>query len=564
MLLKKVEEKKDDDSMESRMSGSGNIKEFIQDYFHYLKDENKKTTGQKVHVDEVSSRVASFYENVRRVVDWKEEHLMRRMAIERVLKRRLFLRKKVDLTDLSGESMVTELIRGGHFPNDKIPRTKVKEIGNLLKKYAYILKNAPSGTKNSTVSQFYDRIFKTAACETEEILDPGSYRRGNIMIEFMEKVVGSNIYVGPRAKDKTQITPKQKEVQIFIAVQQALFNLDQPFISYNILKRYYPEWFEYTDSSVKEITKNVHFIFEDISQCFNHPLADKFYATCEAHDTPFLLLGDVIDDDPQAFNDNLSNPKEIKKMVLEAYNKRLGTLKKRVRRSAMYSTISVFATNIFSLYVVEIPLATGLGLWLGGWFGGGFNFISSLANIFVPTLLMVVLVATIKSPPRNNFELLIKSVYRIIYKGQPKGKYEIELYPSKSFILKSVFGLLYVVAFLICLTGIIALLTWLNFPPTSYVIFVIFTSLIMFTGSVIRKRSRELHMSNEKEGFLSVVIDPFILPIVYFGRWLSSKWQKYNIVAIFFVIMVDSPFFFFVEFLEQWRYFMKEKKEGIH
>ena len=71
-------------------------------------------------------------------------------------------------------------------------------------------------------------------------------------------------------------------------------------------------------------------------------------------------------------------------------------------------------------------------------------------------------------------------------------------------------------------------------------------------------------MTREKEGLWNFITDPFTLPIIYFGKWLSSKWQKYNIVGIFLVILVDSPFVLFVEFLEQWRYFLREKKEGIH
>ena len=38
-----------------------------------------------IHVDEVASAVAAFYEKIRGVVDWREEHLMRRAAIERML-----------------------------------------------------------------------------------------------------------------------------------------------------------------------------------------------------------------------------------------------------------------------------------------------------------------------------------------------------------------------------------------------------------------------------------------------------------------------------------------------
>ncbi|MFA7663081.1 MAG: hypothetical protein WCX88_04165 [Patescibacteria group bacterium] len=556
MYLKAVPAKNSQKSEIEDVMPSDEIKKFIGRYFEYQKNIQDKVNEKTIHVDEVSSQVASFYENIRRVVDWKDEHAMRQMAIERVLKRHLFLNKKSENNYFSGESIVTELIRGGHFPNDKISRDKIREIKHLVEKYSFIIKNVPAPIKKITVSQFYDFIFKTAACETEEIIDSSNYQRSNILIEFMEETIGKSIYVGPRAKDKTKITSKQKEVQIFIGVQQALFKFDRPIIIYNLLKRYYPEWFIYEENSVHKITKNVYYIFDDIEKCFNHPLADKFYAICESHDTPFLLLGDVIENDSHKFNISLTSPKEIKKMILGAYQTRLGTLKNRVRRSAFYSTVSVFLSKIVLIYLIEIPLAKVVT--------GGFDFLSSIVDILIPTLLMVTLVATIKLPPSNNFELILKDIYRIIYKGQSKGEYEVELYPSKSFILKTIFGLIYIVSFLVCLSGIILLLTWLNFPPISYVIFIIFTSVIMFTGSVIRNRSRELHVTQEKEGFLGIIIDPFILPIVYFGRWLSTKWQKYNVVAIFLVILVDSPFFMFVDFLEQWRYFMKEKKESIH
>ena len=49
---------------------------------------NNRPDAANLHVDEVASKVASFYEKVRKIVDWREEHLMRRIAIKRILKRR--------------------------------------------------------------------------------------------------------------------------------------------------------------------------------------------------------------------------------------------------------------------------------------------------------------------------------------------------------------------------------------------------------------------------------------------------------------------------------------------
>ena len=68
----------------------------------------------------------------------------------------------------------------------------------------------------------------------------------------------------------------------------------------------------------------------------------------------------------------------------------------------------------------------------------------------------------------------------------------------------------------------------------------------------------------KKAGFFGFILDILFLPIVGLGRWLSNKWKKYNAIAVFFSVLVDLPFQIFIEFLEQWRYFLKEKKDEIH
>ena len=36
-----------------------------------------------IHVDEVASRVAAFYEKLRGIIDWKEEHLLKRGSTQK-------------------------------------------------------------------------------------------------------------------------------------------------------------------------------------------------------------------------------------------------------------------------------------------------------------------------------------------------------------------------------------------------------------------------------------------------------------------------------------------------
>jgi len=48
------------------------------------------------------------------------------------------------------------------------------------------------------------------------------------------------------------------------------------------------------------------------------------------------------------------------------------------------------------------------------------------------------------------------------------------------------------------------------------------------------------------------------------GKWLSKKWERYNFLSILTNIIIDTPFLMVVEFLENWRSFLRERKEQIH
>ena len=112
----------------------------ISQYNLWQQSQKPKDTPA-INVDEVTSRVAAFYEHIRTIVDWKEEHLMRRSAIIRKLKRRFL---NLELNNFSekeeiAEPLVLELIRGGHFPNDTIEESKIADVKNVIDKYLFIL-----------------------------------------------------------------------------------------------------------------------------------------------------------------------------------------------------------------------------------------------------------------------------------------------------------------------------------------------------------------------------------------------------------------------------------------
>lgn len=527
---------------------SQSTQKLVQRYQEWHQSLQQKEEATTIHVDEVAARVAAFYEKIRGVVDWREEHLMRRVAIERILKRRLFLNN-------SGEEiaapLVLELIRGGHCPNDRIEESKIEEVKKLLDKYIFIIENSPSPPINETKFQLEDRILNIAACEIEEVLCPSL--REMAQIEYMAEEMREKIEI-----KGAKIPDEEKSTQVYVATQEALLKLDLPIISYNLLKKWYPSWRALTadDIQLQEITKNIYLILENIDKAFNHPLAGKFYKTCERYDTAYLILGDIISENPNEAVQNLKNPEVVESKIKDYYQKRLKVLRGRVKRAAIYVTLSIFVTKMLLAFAIEVPFDKYLT--------NQFNNFTLILNILIPPLLMFFLVLTIRPPKKENLQQVIMETMKIIYQREKKDIYQIKLPQKRGWLMNFIIIIFYFLTFFLSYGLIIWSLNKLNFGALSIIIFLVYVSLISFAGMKIRERARELEAMEIKETIWTAFFDLLSVPIIRVGKWLSGQWLKFNVVVILINFLIDLPFQSVVAFIEQWRAFAREKKEEIH
>jgi hypothetical protein len=509
-----------------------------------------------INVDEVALRVAAFYEQIRTIVDWKEEHLMRRAAIIRKLKR-----KFIDLemnnysaTEDTAESLVLELIRGGHFQNNKIEESKIKDVQKIIGKYIFILKNNPENKQGKAGMQFYNWLIEVAACEIEESLAPAIKEMA--LIDYMFQAMKEKIKIPDKIFQTGLLKKEDANIQIYIGVCLALFKLDKPIISYNLIKYRYPKWQEADQQLIVEISSNAFKMWQQIEKDLVHPLSNKFYGICEKYDTPYLLMGDILSADNIATTaKEILEPVVLEGLIKEAYHKRLSTLKSRISRAAIYSTISIFVTKVLSLVLLEVLIEEALGNKL--------NVLVLASDVLIPTVLMFLMVSSIKQPSKENLNIVIVETMKIAYKKDSTDFYEIKIRKKRGTAMKTILSLMYVFSAFITFGAIYLVFKSLGFPITSIIIDIIFIALILFAGTAISKRAQELTMEEEKEGFLGFLSDVFFLPMQGLGRWISNKWKRYNAIAAFFNALIDMPFSAFVEFIEKWRHFIKERKEEI-
>ncbi len=513
-------------------------------------------SGQKalIHVDEVASRVAAFYEQIRTIIDWKEEHLMRRAAIIRKLKRRFFdFELNNFTTENIAEPLVLELIRGGFFPNDRIEESKIPAVQKIIEKYVFILKHSPENKKGKAGIQFYNHLLEVSACEIEETLAPSIKEMA--LIDYMFDLMRQRIKVQDAIYQRGLLKKEDADILIYIAVQQSLFKLDAPIISYNLLKYTYPQWDAPSEEELFKISQNIFKILHGIENDLQHPLLKKFYSVCEKYDTTYLLLGDILSDNIEKASADIQEPSRLEISVKNAYTRRLKDLKVRIKRAAIYSTISIFITKVLSLLLLEIILSKI--------FQGHINFTSLVVDVLIPTLLMVFLVATVKPPAKKNINLAVLETMKIVYIKEKTDVYEIKIAKRRSLMTRLFLSLIYLIGACVSFGFIYWIFNYFKFPISSIIINIIFIALILFAGKAIQKRAQELTIEEESEGFLSFISDVLLLPITGMGRWLSNTWKQYNAIAAFFNALIDMPFSAFVEFIERWRGFIKEKKEEM-
>jgi len=521
-----------------------------------------KITGDisTIHVDEIASKLANFYEKIRKIIDWKEDNLLIRSAIQRILKRNLIAEISVikfifnNKPDNLSESLISELIRGGHLKNDQIPRSKIPLVEKIINKYLVFLKNASSDTlfagKNKI--NFFNWIMEIAACEIEDTLSPP--RKENILIEAM------TILVNDRAKSIPSdfISDQDKMAQTYIAVHRTLFHLDDAIISYRLIKLKYPNWLQPSADELNDYSSKLFQIWNEMKNELNSNVSKQFFNICENVDTVFTLIGDVLDNfqkDPDQLIQTFSQKDKFREIIIENYNKRIKTLKKRLFKISAFSTLSVLVGNLAMYFFVEVPLAIFLYERI--------SFFAMIVDILLPSVFMFSLVSIIRPPSKTNLESVIELTNSFVYKKENRRIYEIKPTKKSKPLTLFLIMILYLIAGLVFFGFIGKMFLISGLPITSVVLNTLMIAINVFAALAIRNKARELTVE-DKGTLWEFLLDIISIPVAQVGSWFAQKWKEYNIISVFFNAFIEMPFITVVSFVEEWSTFLKEKKGNIH
>jgi hypothetical protein len=511
------------------------VRRLVDAYQKHLADKRDYGNEPVISVDEIATKVATFYERVRNLIDYHEAHLLRKRVIGRALKRRIFL-KNINGKDVA-EPLIKEVIRSGYLRNNAIVELKIGEVQKVIDSVLFTMDHLKGvGVRNEELFQWFLGV---AVCVIEETLVPPT----------REKMLADCMFSSMRERIEFrdgEITDADRDTLLFIAVQRSLLRVDEDQLHCRLLDSLYPNWTEFSNTELAEFAGTLPIVRERITSYSKHKLLPLFLLCCNKYAFLFRIIGDIV------FGGK--GFEELQGEVSIAYKERYTKKKQQLFRLAFFSVISFFLSKVLIAFAIEYPIDS--------YILGHFSFAHTIINILVPPFLMLLIVAVVNMPSEQNVKLVTTEIESLVY-GDPVHTYAINIPKKQHWFLRFFVQFSYFAVFSVSLYYIVLFLTALGFSIANVVVFVLFTSLIAATGVRIYNRSREISLEEKRQGLLIFLIDLFTLPLVTMGRWFMSGLQRFNVLVLFLDFFIELPFQLFVEFLENFNGFLRRKKDEV-
>lgn len=515
--------------------------------FQKTTEQDPDEGGAKIHVSDTVSRLAFVYEKFRNIIDYKEDHLLRKNAIHRILKRRL-------LAGGSGETvakpLVIELIQARYLPNDQVAESKIATVRQIVDRYLLLARTAGERLLWAERDEQQRWLLGLCAVEIEQTLS--SNRRDRALADAMYEVMLADlVVVGPEKIDQAV-----RNLQLYLAIQRALLKSDEVMISYALFRLHAPDWHTLDDNGVRALGERFGEIRDELEAQQHHKLGESLLRYVKHYTAFFWVMRDVAEERPGAAIQTFAAPELLDESVRRAAGRRYNEARAKLRRSIIRSFIFIFLTKMLLAFVIEVPFEL---------YVKGFVDRATLAiNIIFHPMLMFFVAATIRVPSRKNTDKLIQGIHEIAYKDSGRQLLRrMRVHGKRGPVMRTLVFLLYSATFIISFSAIAYVLSRLGFNAVSGLLFVFFLTIVSFFAVRIRISAREFVVLEQREGPLGFLIDFFTIPVLRVGRWISLRAPKVNILLFIFDFLIEAPFKSFLEILEELTSFLREKKEEI-
>lgn len=525
---------------------SSEVLPLLSYYDDLLRKTSFRDIGPRFKVGEALSSVASFYERLRYAIDYKKEHLLRRNAIERILKRNLWEKGEGNPAIL-GEALLKELTWARYIKNNYYPLDKINDIAGIILKYLILSRNFAIEFNKKGQEKWKDWLMGVASCEIEECLDPEVSS-----VDVLSMAVESWFLAKFNWVD-SGLSGEEKEDELAIAIHRSLIRGDESRNAYYLLRRLYKNW---SGVSIEEVEKNKDEIYKicvRIRKSLDNPIQSRLYRFVQKEVSAFQILKSLIDENPDEAKEIFRDPEKLTAKVSEVCDERYSEISSRVNRGIVRSIIYIFITKIVFAIAIEVPYEL--------YFLKHLSYLPIISSIAIPLLFVFLVTATIRKPGDENTQRIIALIHDFVYEGGTGGKTDFSLIARKKGLTYNIFTTVYLVIFVLIFTFISYALAKVGYDIVGIGIFFIFLSLILLFGYRVKFSASELNVIPKKESLASNIFTNLTLPFLDLGVWLSDKFASLNFFILFFDFLIEAPLKNIMGILDEWGNYLRERRE---
>lgn len=500
-----------------------------------------RTSEKGLRVNPIVSELATWYEKFRNAIEYREEEVILRASIERIIKRRLLLGG-------SGKSVAGPLVReltwARYFPDGSIEEPTIEKIEKTVDLYLKLRTQTLSKHKiRETLLNKW--IYQLMSSEIEHVLT------NNI-----EKETVSN-YIFHILRNNVKITDDNddvRDVQVFIAIRKAYAKDDLAFLHFNLFQQYFGEL---NDESVENISDKFLEGYKEIEAQLNYPARYKIYSYVKRQIPPFLILEDILRNTKEKFIELAKNDDEFQTIVYDACQARYNNIIAKVKRAIIRSVIFILLSKVFLAFTIEGTYERFVY--------GGIQWLNIGINIAVPTILMIASSLFIRTPGKDNSARILDRIRILLFDPNPQiGRpIFVKHKPQKSkSLLENIFSVLWFATFFLSFGAIMYVLSKLHFNLVSQGFFLFFLTIVSFLSYRINQTAH-LYTVADKQGLLTPLVDFFFMPIARIGRYLTEGISQLNILLFVLDLIIEAPFKALVAFFDQWFHFLHAKREDL-
>ncbi len=512
-----------------------------------IKPKPKPDDISKITVSQTVSFFGILYEKARNAIEYREDHLIRRASIERIIRRRLSLNPE---GKGEAENVLRELLWARYFDNGSLGGEDIHNVQEIIDKYLHIQRLVITGRPNEDRQYVNQFIIDLLTCEIEERLNPEGTSRNASFTFFVYQVLRHKIKI-------EGVSDENKDAYFLAAIEKTYRRSDRSYQRYHFFVTFYNNINKYSFDELKTLSTKLIQIFQKIDSMIKSMYVNKLVQFTRKQLPPFLILFDIVKRFQKSITEVLGTKEVLWNEVDITCRNKYQQIGTRMRNLAIRSFIYIFLTKMVFALIIEFPVSKILF--------GQVNNLSVIINSIFPPVLMLMIVLFFRLPDENNTRRIFSRIVDILDADksfETKIAYVPKATATKRPVLIFGFTIFYTLTFMVTLSLIYEGLNYIGFNLVSQAIFIFFVSVVTFFSYRIKQIINEYRLE-EKESIFTPIFDFFFMPVLSLGKFFSSELSKLNFFIFIFDFLIESPFKFLFEIVEEWISFVRKRKEEI-